>query len=217
MPFEVVLEHVFPCEGAVESEKALHRRFAGTRANGEWFVLDAEDVEFLKRIGRMRGTDIEFGEAETDRWAEKRSTTLRLLDRVSNAVGGMILTLRADRGIRVTRSDVLETALQIGLEGYHAEGVGSQLVERIRKTADGDTPFRSADPHRLSCTFLLSEGTSVGMDKLRLELRLDHGIKASRSEVAEAALKAIVEDASRLGRFEPYERGGEVKELGTTG
>lgn len=62
LPFEVELEHAFPCERVVESERALHRRFADKRANGEWFLLEQGDVDFLGRISRMRGADIDVGE-----------------------------------------------------------------------------------------------------------------------------------------------------------
>lgn len=55
LPWPVEVLHTIPCEDHHASEKALHERFAGKRANGEWFALDDEDVEWIKGVTRMIG------------------------------------------------------------------------------------------------------------------------------------------------------------------
>lgn len=62
LPWAVDIVHAIPCEDYATAERALHRRFADRRANGEWFLLGAGDVEYLKGIRRMRGADVERGE-----------------------------------------------------------------------------------------------------------------------------------------------------------
>jgi hypothetical protein len=59
LPWPVDVVHAIPCEDYVAAEKELHKRFAARRANGEWFRLTSEDLEWTKGIVRMRGQVIE--------------------------------------------------------------------------------------------------------------------------------------------------------------
>ncbi len=55
-------------------------------------------------------------------------------------------------------------------------------------------------PERVGITFNLSKQLSTELDKLRLELELEGGVRASKSEIAEAALRVAVEDVRGRGR-----------------
>ncbi len=55
-------------------------------------------------------------------------------------------------------------------------------------------------PERVGITFNLSKQVSTELDKLRLELELEGGVRASKSEIAEAALRVAVEDVRGRGR-----------------
>jgi len=55
-------------------------------------------------------------------------------------------------------------------------------------------------PERVGVTFNLSKQVSTELDRLRLELELEGGIRPSRSEIAEVALRIAVEDARGRGR-----------------
>jgi len=48
LPFEVEYEHVIATDDMVELEKAFHMLFEKKRVEGEWFDLNAEDIEILK-------------------------------------------------------------------------------------------------------------------------------------------------------------------------
>ncbi len=48
LPFEVSYVCVIETVDMKALEASLHEQFAGKRASGEWFALDAEDVEYIK-------------------------------------------------------------------------------------------------------------------------------------------------------------------------
>ena len=49
-PWPTEIVHTFETENYHAIEKDLHDIFASKRANGEWFALDAEDVELLRSL-----------------------------------------------------------------------------------------------------------------------------------------------------------------------
>ncbi len=131
MPFEVELVHVFPCEDVVRAEHALHRRFADVRANGEWFVLRPEDLEFLKSIGRMRGEEVEFGKAQIDKGKEKRNYTFLISDQVSAEMDRLRTDFRLKYGLKVSRSEISEIALRAAIEDVRKRGKDSAVAKRL--------------------------------------------------------------------------------------
>lgn len=46
-PFEIELIHLIECDNSWRAEKILHGIFSEKRVKGEWFALDAEDVELI--------------------------------------------------------------------------------------------------------------------------------------------------------------------------
>lgn len=48
LPFEVSLIHSIETDDISEMEEAFHEMFAPKRANGEWFRLNQEDIDYLK-------------------------------------------------------------------------------------------------------------------------------------------------------------------------
>lgn len=62
LPWAVDVIHTIPCEDYARSERALHERFSDRRANGEWFLLGEGDLEYIKSIKRMRGSDAALSE-----------------------------------------------------------------------------------------------------------------------------------------------------------
>lgn len=50
LPFEAEIVHVIEAHNMYEIEAELHRLFNEKRANGEWFELSQEDVEWLKTL-----------------------------------------------------------------------------------------------------------------------------------------------------------------------
>ncbi len=95
------------------------------------------------------------------------------------------------------------------------EGCGSSGDEQ---TSSWSTGSRSADrrtaasasayegtisweeqPERVGTTFNLSKQIGGELDKLRLELQQEEGIRSSNSEIAEVALRIAVEDAREKG------------------
>jgi hypothetical protein len=94
-------------------------------------------------------------------------------------------------------------------EGSGASGEERAFSEtREFRSADQNTGSRSAvgegtvsweeHPERVGITFNLSKQLSTELDKLRLELESD--VRASRSEIAEVALRLAVEDVRGRGR-----------------
>lgn len=55
-------------------------------------------------------------------------------------------------------------------------------------------------PERVGVTFNLSKQVSGELDRLRLELQIEEGIRASNSEIAELALRLAIEDARERDR-----------------
>jgi nucleoside 2-deoxyribosyltransferase len=52
-PFKWEVIHTIEVSDACAAERHLHRLYERRRVNGEWFVLNNEDVEFIKSIQRM--------------------------------------------------------------------------------------------------------------------------------------------------------------------
>lgn len=50
LPYKVKFVCLIETEQMHKVEKMLHQRFANKRINGEWFALDAEDVEYIKGL-----------------------------------------------------------------------------------------------------------------------------------------------------------------------
>lgn len=50
LPFEVEYLALIKAFDMVELEKLLHRRFSKKRVNGEWFMLDEDDIVFLRKL-----------------------------------------------------------------------------------------------------------------------------------------------------------------------
>jgi len=50
MPFPIEIVHTFKVDDMNAAEKDLHERFANKRTGGEWFLLDKDDVEWLKSL-----------------------------------------------------------------------------------------------------------------------------------------------------------------------
>lgn len=67
-------------------------------------------------------------------------------------------------------------------------------------SAGGDGISWETRPERMGITFNLSKQVSRELDRLRLELQLDENIRASNSEIAESALRIVIEDARDRGR-----------------
>lgn len=50
LPFEIEYICLIKTPDMYALESALHRRFAAKRKNGEWFILDTADVEYIKGL-----------------------------------------------------------------------------------------------------------------------------------------------------------------------
>lgn len=50
LPFTVELVHTIKTDDMVRIEHFLHEKFADKRANGEWFSLSDDDIEWLKQL-----------------------------------------------------------------------------------------------------------------------------------------------------------------------
>lgn len=50
LPFEVSYACVIETVDMKTLEQSLHEQFAGKRVNGEWFALDAADVEYIRGL-----------------------------------------------------------------------------------------------------------------------------------------------------------------------
>jgi len=46
-PFDIELIHVIHCDCMIEAERKLHLKFQDKRKYGEWFILDANDVDYI--------------------------------------------------------------------------------------------------------------------------------------------------------------------------
>lgn len=47
-PYELTLIHKIECRDCFKIEKFFHEKFAHKRVKGEWFQLDADDIEYFK-------------------------------------------------------------------------------------------------------------------------------------------------------------------------
>lgn len=50
MPVSVSIVHSFPADNARKAEEKLHTRFSDKHHNGEWFLLDDSDVNYIRSI-----------------------------------------------------------------------------------------------------------------------------------------------------------------------
>jgi hypothetical protein len=50
LPFETEIVTMIATEDMYKLEASLHKKFSGKRMNGEWFDLDNEDVEYIKKL-----------------------------------------------------------------------------------------------------------------------------------------------------------------------
>jgi hypothetical protein len=50
LPFPITVTHLIKCDDHHRMERDLHDRFARKRLAGEWFRLDAEDIEYIKSL-----------------------------------------------------------------------------------------------------------------------------------------------------------------------
>jgi hypothetical protein len=50
LPYPVEYDHLIPTNDAVRLERNLHNRFCEKRRDGEWFVLDEEDIRWIKQL-----------------------------------------------------------------------------------------------------------------------------------------------------------------------
>jgi hypothetical protein len=57
LPFKVELIHQFPTDDVKQAESELHRYFAASRVNGEWFDLTIEQVQEITRLVRYQDGD----------------------------------------------------------------------------------------------------------------------------------------------------------------
>ena len=74
LPMKAEVIHIAWFEDHSYAEQMFHDTFSKTRQNGEWFVLEDEDVEFVKSLGQnydLQDTDEQLKDRE--RFEEKRS------------------------------------------------------------------------------------------------------------------------------------------------
>ena len=79
---------------------------------------------------------------------------------------------------------------------------GSRSADRRTAASASDdesTISWEEQPERVGTTFNLSKQIGGELDKLRLELQQEEGIRSSNSEIAEVALRIAVEDAREKG------------------
>lgn len=84
------------------------------------------------------------------------------------------------------------------LESRRSRGADQETVSR--RPEGEDTVLWEDDPERIGIAFNLSKQVSTELDKLRLELELEEGIRPSKSEVAEVAFRIAVEDVRGRGK-----------------
>ena len=80
-------------------------------------------------------------------------------------------------------------------------GESPSADQRTAASASDDEATFSWDeqPERVGTTFNLSKQLGGELDKLRMELQQEEGIRSSNSEIAEVALRIAVEDARERG------------------
>lgn len=57
LPFRVELLHSIAVSDPVWAERFLHKKLSHCRANGEWFLLTAEDIQWIKSLSRLEPGD----------------------------------------------------------------------------------------------------------------------------------------------------------------
>jgi hypothetical protein len=80
---------------------------------------------------------------------------------------------------------------------------GSRSADRrtaASASTDEGTISWEKQPERVGTTFNLSKQVNGELDKLRLELQLEEGVRSSNSEIAEIALRIAIKDARERGR-----------------
>lgn len=99
--------------------------------------------------------------------------------------------------------DLMETILGGGYASSTDERLPSEapgLQSTASPTSAGESEiYWEAHPERMGITFNLSKQVSRELDRLRLELQLEEGIRTSNSGIAELALRLAIEDARRRG------------------
>ena len=89
-----------------------------------------------------------------------------------------------------------EGAVSSGDEQASSWPTGSRSTDqRTAASNDESTISWEEQPERVGTTFNLSKQVGRELEKLRLELQQDEGIRSSNSEIAEVALRIAVEDA----------------------
>ena len=96
-----------------------------------------------------------------------------------------------------------ESSVSSSDERTSSWSTGSRSADR--RTAayaptDEGTISWEKQPERVGTTFNLSKQVNGELDKLRLELQLEEGVRSSNSEIAEIALRIAIEDARERGR-----------------
>jgi hypothetical protein len=88
-------------------------------------------------------------------------------------------------------------------ERTSSRSTGSRRADRstaASASTDESTISWEKQPERVGATFNLSKQVNGELDKLRLELQLEEGIRSSNSEITELALRIAIEDARVRGR-----------------
>lgn len=83
MPVDVQPVHVFPTDDMRLAERALHYVFRGSRYRGEWFVLDDEDVMWVKSIYKFSTTTKSFEIRATEKREDDVKRLIQLLEDLS--------------------------------------------------------------------------------------------------------------------------------------
>ena len=89
-----------------------------------------------------------------------------------------------------------------GDEQYSSRSTGPRGADRRTAASasdEGSTIPWEEQPERVGTTFNLSKQVGGELDKLRLELQQEEGIRSSNSEIAEVALRIALEDARERG------------------
>lgn len=88
-----------------------------------------------------------------------------------------------------------------GEERTFLEAFGARGAEQeTGSLTGGGIVFWEKHPERVGITFNLSKQVGTELDKLRLELELEEDIRPSKSEIAEEALRIVVEEAREKGK-----------------
>lgn len=83
MPVEVQPVYVFPTDDMRLAESALHYLFRENRYRGEWFILDDEDVEWIKSIYKFSSATNSFEIRATEKQDDDVKRLIQLLEGLS--------------------------------------------------------------------------------------------------------------------------------------